>query len=530
MKTWSCSSCTLENDDKDILCSACDSFRGAGPAPAELAESATPVYISLIDDDQVREVTLTLLMEGEGNPHPVTLKVMSGISLEQLVARSLEALEMWTVSQADLEMQVDEGTWRLVTRVEELRLMDSASEPPHILRVIVKEYHGMDDVEVPFIGSLGKASSKLLVHADDQFMLERLRKVFNFARAIKGDGNCYYRCVVFRLIEFNALINFFDSDIPLAFVEAKLRDLASILAGAHGLPDNQRTRIRKCFKSIHDEFDMDPPLSKTEMSAAIRDKINDDPALDLALTDAARRVIANCIQLQATQPQAEGSTDIALADVVSCNFDGISIEQFIETVVLPNGRDAEDIIVALAGKAFDANITVWQRDRALGISCLAADDAEQRANGPVHLLLHGGHYNLLYPKHRGETVSSEIMKELGAAHCTAAPDPDRAEKRAPRAQEHSASPSPASPPQHQRQHYHQHSSTMQYAASLETADARIEAIRGGALFSPVAVMHQRALPAVVEAVSHSAPSAPGSRKRTLVELDRDLPSYSDQED
>ena len=516
--------CTLENEDEETICSACENER-VDDHVLPLVPPA-PVYINLLDDDQVREVALTLIMEGI----PVTLKVLSGISLEQLVARSLEALEMWTVSQADLEMQVNEDTWHLVTCVEELKLSDSAAVPPHI-RVIVKEFHGMNDVEVPFIGVLKKASSSLLVHAGDEFMLERLFKVFHSARTIKGDGNCYYRCVVFRLIEYNATRRFADAEIPLEVVETQLRELAALLADVDGLPDSQRTRVREFFQGLHEQFDADPPLSKMELSTFIRNTINDDSKLDLALTDAARRVIASYILLHSTTPPAESSTDISLTDVVSCNFDGISIDEFLDTVVLPNGRDAEDIIVLLAGEAFAANITVWQRDPLLGISCLAADDVARRANGVVHLLLHGGHYNLLYPKLRGATYSENIMQELSAADSSAAPDhvPEKRTRRSEDVSSASSSPShdlipPPPPPQQQ------HTASFPAAAWVEERDPRIEEIRGVALVSSAYIAHRRLAPAVVEALSETVPSTTGNRKRTLMELDRDLPTYSDQED
>jgi hypothetical protein len=494
------------------------------PLPAAAAQVCG--VINLLDDDAARDVTLTLIMDGS----PVTLKVLSGISLEQLVARSLEALEMWTVSQADLEMQLGVDTWAPVARVEDLRLTDPIAVPPHI-RVVVRELHEMDDVKVPFIGALGKASSRL---QSGVFMQERLRKVFHFARTVKGDGNCFYRGVAFRLIEYTATRPFGDEELPLEVVETQLHELASLLADVEGLEDSERTLIHKLFnETVFPDLLAFPDYSKIEVSTAIKDEINHNPELDLALTNACRRVIANYIQLQSTQPQKEGSTDISLVDVVSCNFDGLSVEEFIDTIVLLNGRDAEDIIVALAGKAFDANITVWQPDPVMGISCLAADDGAQRANGVLHLLLHSGHYNLLYPRPRGATESGDITKVLAAGDDSSASPECAPEKRA-RRNEYVCDISPASDSLQ-----HLHPATAQYAASLQPAarnevqdPPHIQEIRQGRMFASTSVYFpNRREAVVVEPVVAEPLSASGttSRKRTLVELDKELPSYSDED-
>ncbi len=223
-----------------------------------------------------------------------------------------------------------------------------------------------------------------------------------------------------------------------------LNEFCDLLTAAPTLSPSDRNVIRDTFENlrIHAMSSVTEKLDKKcglHFSSQLRSSI----MLDRLLTKASRHVIgdfllttaeaearaleassSSCsstlssVGLTEVLPRTTASSApvISIADVVTANFDGQSVEAFVRGVVLADTRDAEDVIVALAGRAFKANVCVWQpeADPGSGLKCLTGDDSVTQIYGDVHLLLYSGHYNLLYTTSAPEFTDAHVIQTAQA--------------------------------------------------------------------------------------------------------------------
>ena len=398
--------------------------------------------ISLLDDDddedggKYSEIEITV-SENTCNKD-CTIKLMkNALTIDQVKNRCMEELELYTVSECDLEVWIEsEDRWR--TLLSPCNLQDKSK-----VKVTVKDYYVMDDVKVENISRRDKIHIRFPEFDEDT--LNKLETAFDSGRKIAGDGNCFYRCAIFGALE-SMIANQRDKNIKLLEIidddsiddSSDVKDTEKSEGGCLTPFFNKLTSLPELNESEKNvlkglENKLENLLLYTEenprnMLKEFRKICNDDKS-DSVLVKAGRNVVAEYLKsthimqlndsikkeeekkeeevLNPPELVRQESENISLADIIQATFDGLSVEKFIEDVVLFDGRDAENVMVAYASESFQCKIFVWQLDKNKKerLTCLAGKEFYEESskkrnsccNGEVHMLLWGGHYNLMYP-------------------------------------------------------------------------------------------------------------------------------------
>ena len=461
IQMWSCPTCTLENAPLDIYCLACGSESKILNPPLSLLNSSDelgPQIINLISDDNSRDIIMHVITDT--SIVPMEVNVNSGMSLEVITARALEACDCWNVMAATLDILIDqnEDTWAHVESVESL-------VSPCIVKIVVEEYHAFDNVHVDSIGYRVPTRNALIEH--NSTTMESITSRFPYARKIRGDGNCFYRAVCFRLIETlaerleDAVLNEDQDHLhegmgrEFEIASKNLDDFCTFLTDLTCLSKSEKEVIKHLFHNV--QAHACGVAAKRTTGLYVSGQMRDSLTLDRLLIKATRHIIgaylietaeaetlaasaaaisdssemkigtvggssssssssSSCPSLSSSATSIVTKTiatsQISIADIVSANFEGQSVQQFVHSVVLPDTRDAEDIIVAFAGRAFKANVYVWQTEKESELRCLAGDDGASHENGEVHLVLYSGHYDLLYKDPEKEIVPVSLNEQF----------------------------------------------------------------------------------------------------------------------
>lgn len=236
-------------------------------------------------------------------------------------------------------------------------------------------------------------------------------------RSIRGDGNCYYRAVIFSLIEQLITAN---NRPQLQALHDKFNSISGTMPGPRSKAEHDKLLMRL-------QSAADGELWKSPMDF-VRD-ISNDCVLDLSIVRACRRLVSAYIM----NNQTLDLNGISLRDAIlpSCP-DVQGMAQYCHKYVNLMGRDAEGPLVegGLLLAALSCNgclIYLDRRDDAplrvvtfkyqpktedYQVNGDLQSSESQQAWATVHVLLRPGHYDLLYRLHGGEDDPSIISAAI----------------------------------------------------------------------------------------------------------------------
>lgn len=388
--------------------------------------------ICLIDcEDSVpdTEITITVYPD-EDNKHRAQVSLCPRLmSLKVFKSRCFDALMLNTVEDSEV--------WYLDQQNKFLSLVDLSDlfEGAEVSLSNFRHFHFVDH-KTDLIGK--KLETHKYLQDLDDHTANRIQSVFNRYRKVGGDGSCFYRAVNLNLIEQMAK-SIADSrkdndEEREANAKQHFAMYFEKLASSKRLhADEDKRKLEQIHQMLldeinrkkHDEEKKKPPGN------FLRRQILEDPSIDEVLVRSSRCVVAEFLELASSKEEEvarhssggenENSASISIAEVIMINFDGLTVEEFIDQVVMRPGRDAEDVIVMFASRAFSARICVWLLDLKADERLLCVAGAEEKFPddgsiffGEVHLLLHSGHYDLLYPYEMSSIESGKSQNDIPA--------------------------------------------------------------------------------------------------------------------
>lgn len=399
------------NDDKDI-----------SNAVAESKESLNTIKKIKLIDIQVFE---------SSNPDNVCSLTTSEVtSIDTLKHKCLDVLDLFMVSQCDLYLKrstplvvassssqcssqcvdMSEDQEDAFTLVQDNEIILNRND---VCKVVVKENIQFENVKVEAMGdvcdSLKLLSGSRTKQSTVNPSLNEFCKYFPISRQVRGDGNCFYRSLIFSILE--VLLN--ESN-AVEKVEAFLKNYSS------------NRHINE--SAMEDIANLLTALAFTEETRGtnrcdiLRDQVNSNEALDRDLVIFCRSIIADYIEKkveveESSQVETSASSTITLSQIVSANFD-MTILEFVDNVVLAFGRDAEDIILFESSFALDVPVNIWLLDEKLSpcIQLMTDPNLHEKITQSlfsrtpdINLLLRGGHYNIIYKKNTHKVGASSLV-------------------------------------------------------------------------------------------------------------------------
>jgi len=213
-----------------------------------------------------------------------------------------------------------------------------------------------------------------------RFNAGKLRKIRHLAedyshwRSVRGDGNCFYRTVIFGALE--ALLANKDTlgleRIIKAFEQVQY-DLAE-----EQRPHEQMLRRMRSWTT----------------STQVEQWVARDGSLDRALIRGCRRLVRMFLTGRAKQESPSGMTYEEVVMALDGSYAGI--EDFCEHVVDPMGRDAETLALDALPRQLGIGLRLWLLDRRDEVDLVSLDTPAQDGSVHVHALFKPGHYDLLY--------------------------------------------------------------------------------------------------------------------------------------
>lgn len=244
------------------------------------------------------------------------------------------------------------------------------------------ERPGQPAVDMP-VGSdwpnVGKRKGMDALEEECRFNAGMLRKVRQLAetydhwRPVRGDGNCYYRAVVFGALE-----------VFLARGDAGAAQVAGALAQVHYDTTEEHNLHNELLKW----------LRTCRSSAELEEWIAQDAELDQALIRACRRLVRLFLIGHADVEMPSGLTYEALAQALDTHYTGI--DDYCRRVVDPMGRDAETLALDALPLQLGVGLRVWILDRRDEVDLVSVDMPAPDGQVHVHVLFKPGHYDLLY--------------------------------------------------------------------------------------------------------------------------------------
>ena len=404
---------------------------------------------------------LRLTVEEESVRSPQPLKLLLPTTLEVVKNRALEALDLWDAEQTLLEVWTATAT-ATATVTSEATAADTATEgdrdmeadngsgtkgdnddgdndngdddggndnggnrdgdweaggdghysPVHSvaslcdgaqLRLQVLERLTFDDVQVEMVAHARSIEAAYGGEGEgkDPALLQALEPRFLGSRHVRGDGNCFYRALIFQLLLTHCrraehAQPYRDDEPNNAEMNRRLRSLGALLSklqSTRGLSAPDQDVISELAQelqlvlsevaAVKRRVDSDSPVPSGRrkrynvVPQRLRGSFNaEDGSVDAALVRATRLCIGNYLLDKAAleereqekgeeegqkegekEPAPVAAEEIRLTDVVAAG--GMSVPDFVQDIVLCEGRDAEDVIVAFASRVFDMRLSVW---------------------------------------------------------------------------------------------------------------------------------------------------------------------------
>lgn len=236
-------------------------------------------------------------------------------------------------------------------------------------------------LEVP---NLGERKSMYTLEDECRFNASKVEKIRQLTakgycswRPVRGDGNCYYRTVIFGCLEsMLSLGNMF-----------RMSRMLQTLRNIHYEEMVQRRAHAEMLRRLQRCCDAEQ----------LAQCVAQDADFDLALIRAARRLVRDFLVQNADEPSPNGLTYgemiLALGD---CECSGV--DSYCASVVDPMGRDAETLVLSALPLQLGVGLRLWMLDRRDDVDLTCIDTLGPDNQVDVHALFKPGHYDLLYPE------------------------------------------------------------------------------------------------------------------------------------
>jgi ubiquitin thioesterase protein OTUB1 len=259
-----------------------------------------------------------------------------------------------------------------------------------------------------------------MYNASIQAKVKDLEAQYDGWRGIRGDGNCFYRAVIFGLLE-----QLVQTGNRPAFDELRRKFEE---ADTHHFSYEDRRDHQEMLMKLRDAASSHTWITLSELKSDILTKhpSSDQSSIDLALIRACRAVVSSFLKRH--QDRDINDSGLAIKDaILPSHIDCQTIEDYCRKYVDVMGEDAQGAFVdmgLLQSSLHCSGVTVMldaragvplnffktspfeiaiDPDAAVGVapdSCAGpASLKSSQSIATIHLLLRPGHYDLLYPKH-----------------------------------------------------------------------------------------------------------------------------------
>lgn len=247
--------------------------------------------------------------------------------------------------------------------------------------------------DLPNVGELRTIEA---LEDECRFNAAKLQKIRHLAegydhwRPIRGDGNCYYRAVIYGALEALLALGDWQRWRQIVGVLAKLR---------FDVPVERRGQERLLWH-----------LRSWTSPAQLEEWISRDAGVDQALIRACRRLVRDFLVERAEEMAPNGLTYSGLVNALAYR----DVEDFCAQVVDPMGRDAETLILDALPQQLGIGLRLWILDRREDVDLVSMDTPGPDRKIDVHVLFKPGHYDLLYSRSAGVSVAAAAARAFRA--------------------------------------------------------------------------------------------------------------------
>eukprot|EP00930_Biecheleria_cincta_P031601 TRINITY_DN21939_c0_g1_i1.p1 TRINITY_DN21939_c0_g1~~TRINITY_DN21939_c0_g1_i1.p1 ORF type:complete len:487 (-),score=86.98 TRINITY_DN21939_c0_g1_i1:91-1551(-) len=254
-----------------------------------------------------------------------------------------------------------------------------------VLESLPREPRGSDLENIGPRKSMEELQDECRYNAGKLQKIKQLASKYQAWRPVRGDGNCFYRTVIFGTVE------------------------AALAAGNQQWMKKLMTLLQDVVYETHPETAAHKQMLQIMQTWRCPEQAEQwlahDAKLDEALVRASRQLVRMFLLRRAHDPTPSGMTyeQLACALDSSCS----SIEDFCRSVVDPLGRDAETLALDALPQQLGIGIRMWVLDRRDEVDLVSLDTPGPEGDIDVHVLFKPGHYDLLYPA--AEAASSSAL-------------------------------------------------------------------------------------------------------------------------
>lgn len=266
-------------------------------------------------------------------------------------------------SVAHEEVLYDEGTPSCPGRHDE------------VLQTLPRQPRGTDVANIGSRRTMDELQDECRFNPGKLQKIKKLAKKYQEWRPVRGDGNCFYRTVIFG--SFEAVLASGD-DQRLARLIARLEEVtyaSPVDRAAHG----QMLQIMQTW----------------QCQEQLEQWVSEDARFDEAMVRASRQLVRNFLLQRAHEKTPSGLTYQQLASALDSSY--ASMEDFCRLVVDPMGRDAETLALDALPQQLGVGVRLWILDRRDEVGLVSLDTPGPEGEIDVHVLFKPGHYDLLYP-------------------------------------------------------------------------------------------------------------------------------------
>lgn len=215
--------------------------------------------------------------------------------------------------------------------------------------------------------------------------IRHLAKSYGHWRPIRGDGNCYYRAVIYGALE------------------------AALATGDAGW----LRRVVHTFEQVKYDMSVDQRSHERLLrhlrtwwnKADLEEWVSKDALVDQALIRACRRLVRLFLIEHADTTAPNGLTYTELVHALDSTY--VDVEDFCVRVVDPMGRDAETLALDALPLQLGIGVRLWILDRREEVDLVSLDTPGPDGKVDVHVLFKPGHYDLLYARDASDAGTRE---------------------------------------------------------------------------------------------------------------------------
>lgn len=249
------------------------------------------------------------------------------------------------------------------------------SHEDEVLRSLPRQPRGTDQPNVGHRSNIHTLEEECRFNPGKLEKIRRLAQAYCDWRSVRGDGNCYYRTVIFGALE--ALMVNHDhqrlNQIMLSLRQVQYECVAE--QKCH----NQMLQIMRNWRCPDQ----------------IEQWVAQDATLDQALIRACRRLVRQFLMKRANEKSPSGLTYNQLVKALDSRY--TCMEDFCRHIVDPLGRDAETLALDALPQQLGIGLRMWILDRRDEVNLVSLDTPGPQNEVDVHVLFKPGHYDLLYP-------------------------------------------------------------------------------------------------------------------------------------